>query len=1006
MNKICYLHLGMPKTASTSIQDTLYKNKKKIKEKFGIHYFFECIDGLESSTNCGLTLMKALRFYNREIKIKLFSGFLNPSCDRDIDHYENFIRQLKENEKILISSEILFYEDSSVLIELNKIILSHGYEIKPIIYAREPSSYLSSIFQQMIKVTPPNRSLTVQLKNQLCHMEKIIKLYDGQLILREFNKKIFHCGNIISDFLNILGVNDGYDEIEEVRSNEGLSRLSVSIGYMLHKHQIPMDLDIEKRYDPVHTFFLNELNSSVLNKHSKFELVNNCFDEEYGISKYNSILMSKYKVSFDEKQKYKSVDFDELLTVCDSNLIELLEEAESKLNDLGYLVNRVKYKNKMNTYELLLRIKSTYKLIYGIRMEMYLSSLEKKNIKIYTTHYKKDQIIDSGIITPIHVGCNTSDNSYYEVDDCSGDNISQRNATFCELTAHYWVWKNKLDSNYIGFMHHRRHLCFNENNHDKKNAWGLMCYQEINDDYITRCGLDDKTIQKCLMNNDILIAEQWDVRITGNKNNYDLYKNTSFLHIEDYDKALNILIHKYPEYKYYVDEYNNSHSGFYTNIFIMQKDIFVEYAEWIFSILFELEKCIDTSKYSDDEKRVIGHVAERLVGIYMLKLLREGKYRIKELKRTIVQDTTPKNNKLSKLDVKIKAIASFTQDEKYVPIVVNFNEDYAFVAAACMQSIICNISSNHNYEIFILGNKISDKSIRRYHEMVEFIPNVVLSYIEIGNQSFVEQLQTNQYFSVETYFRLFIPKIFSNFKKVIYLDVDMIVNKDLSELLQVNLSDACIAAVPCYVMKSFVENKVVSNNETGNLSASDYLKNILKIENTHNYIQAGLIVFDNYKLNDFNFIEKVISEVNCTYWFLDQDIINKILSGRIKTLPYNWNVMHGNEDVTQFIKLLPENEKHKYLEARKEPYIVHYAGPAKPWDNKDVEYSDLFWNYLQKTIWFTDIVFYSLHSGNNKSSGAISIYKKIARKIFEMIFPYGSERRVIFSRYYKRIRGL
>lgn len=631
----------------------------------------------------------------------------------------------------------------------------------------------------------------------------------------------------------------------------------------------------------------------------------------------------------------------------------------------------------------------------------------RKKVSIYTTHYKFDETIPSSCIIPMHVGKYNTDNVFYDMDDAYNKNISDKNSTFCELTAHYWVWKNKLDSDYIGFMHHRRHLCFNENNNDKKNAWGLISYPKINNEYVAKCGLDEKNIQELVQDYDILVAEQWDVRITGSNSNYELYKNADFLHIEDYELALSILIDLYPEYEPYIDEYNNSYLGFYTNIFVMKKDIFSEYAEWIFPILFEVEKRIDMSNYSSVEKRVIGHIAERLVGIHMLKLLREGKYKIKELKRTIVEDTTPKQLSISESEIKLRAIAQFPQDSKYVPIVVNFNEAYSHVAAACLQSIISNTSSDFNYDIFILGNKVSEKSLNRYRNMCDEYSNINITYIDISQELFIEKLSVNQYFSIETYFRLFVPKIFSQFEKVIYLDVDMIVNKDLSELMDVEFNEECIAAVPCYVMQAFIENKVVSNSETGNLITSEYLEKYLGIKDTQSYIQAGLIIFNIKNLNEFGFVNKIIDELDKIYWFLDQDIINKILNGRIKILPFNWNVMHGNDDVNKFISLLPLNEKNKYLEARQSPCIVHYAGPEKPWNNKEVEFSDLYWKNFQKTLWFTDLVFYASHATKNIShSYNLPKYKIIARKSFDYIFPLGTNRRVNFSRYYKKFRGL
>lgn len=84
------------------------------------------------------------------------------------------------------------------------------------------------------------------------------------------------------------------------------------------------------------------------------------------------------------------------------------------------------------------------------------------SVKIYTSHHKPSAFLNAAIIKPLHVG---KANSYNEIGcpgDDTGDNISFKNPFYCELTAHYWVWKNEELADYVGFMHYRRHLNFSE----------------------------------------------------------------------------------------------------------------------------------------------------------------------------------------------------------------------------------------------------------------------------------------------------------------------------------------------------------------------------------------------------------------------------------------------------------------------------------------------------------------------------------------------------------------
>ena len=63
---------------------------------------------------------------------------------------------------------------------------------------------------------------------------------------------------------------------------------------------------------------------------------------------------------------------------------------------------------------------------------------------------------DDELYLPVQVGREGKENLGYQVDN-NGENISNKNATFCELTGLYWAWKN-LDADYIGLCHYRRHF--------------------------------------------------------------------------------------------------------------------------------------------------------------------------------------------------------------------------------------------------------------------------------------------------------------------------------------------------------------------------------------------------------------------------------------------------------------------------------------------------------------------------------------------------------------------
>ncbi|HHQ4314478.1 TPA: DUF4422 domain-containing protein, partial [Serratia fonticola] len=180
------------------------------------------------------------------------------------------------------------------------------------------------------------------------------------------------------------------------------------------------------------------------------------------------------------------------------------------------------------------------------------------NIKIYTCHHKPSAFLDSSLIQPIHVGKANVLNEIGCAGDNTGDNISFKNPFYCELTAHYWVWKNADPADYIGFMHYRRHFNFSENQQAQEDNWGVVNYERIDEQYQVQYGLNDKDITNCLDGVDIILPKKWDVSAAGSKNNYQHYKVSEHLHIEDYDAALAILSELYPEYTSAAEKFNNA----------------------------------------------------------------------------------------------------------------------------------------------------------------------------------------------------------------------------------------------------------------------------------------------------------------------------------------------------------------------------------------------------------------------------------------------------------------
>lgn len=622
-----------------------------------------------------------------------------------------------------------------------------------------------------------------------------------------------------------------------------------------------------------------------------------------------------------------------------------------------------------------------------------------QNIKIYTCHHKPSAFLDSKWIQPIHVGKANSLTEIGCLGDNTGDNISFKNPFYCELTAHYWVWKNAEPADYVGFMHYRRHLNFSEDQRVPEDRWGVVGAEKISKEYQDKFGLNDEAIPLCLEGVDIVLPKKWDVGAAGSKNNYQHYKISNHLHIEDYDAALTVLEELYPEYITAAEKFNQASDGYYTNMFVMRKDIFEDYSIGLFSILDKLEERLRFKNYNDQEKRVVGHIAERLLNIYVGHKREVETLNIKELQRTFIKNET------------FSATLEPAFSDNNVPVVICFDDNYAISGAALINSIIKHANPLLNYDLVVLENGVSLANKQRFFSLLAEHDNIHLRFFDVNAFSEIKNAFTRAHFSAATYARLFIPRLFVEYEKVIFIDSDTVVENDLAELLDIPLADNLVAAVKDIVMEGFVLLGAMSQSSDGVMPAKEYLSSSLDLTNPDEYFQAGILVFNIVQMNQENTFSSLMEAMQSKrYWFLDQDIMNKVFHGRVHYLPLEWNVYHGNGNTETFFPNLPFSTYMRFLEARRNPKMIHFAGENKPWNTRYVDFFDNYYKNILNTPWAPEL--YARLQGERKdfsptrkNSGA-PILKRSIMFILNSVAPKGTMRRNAMTKYYYKFRQL
>lgn len=216
-------------------------------------------------------------------------------------------------------------------------------------------------------------------------------------------------------------------------------------------------------------------------------------------------------------------------------------------------------------------------------------------IQIVVVTHKEYTFPTDKAYVPIRVG-NKPEN-YQGCTDDTADNIAQLNSSFCELTALYWLWKNS-QAGIIGLMHYRRYF--------RAAHKSLIVKKEKI--------AHSQDFQPGLNKNTIFVAKPRNYFITTIKKHYCRAHYSS-----DFDLLRQEILERYPKYIESFDRVmNRSYLSLY-NMFVAPRTVIEPYFEWLFTILFALEKKIPYQGYDNYQKRVFGFMAERLFNVWLEK---------------------------------------------------------------------------------------------------------------------------------------------------------------------------------------------------------------------------------------------------------------------------------------------------------------------------------------------------------------------------------------------------
>lgn len=267
------------------------------------------------------------------------------------------------------------------------------------------------------------------------------------------------------------------------------------------------------------------------------------------------------------------------------------------------------------------------------------------------------------------------------------------------------------------------------------------------------------------------------------------------------------------------------------------------------------------------------------------------------------------------------------KNSRVVPIFFGADQRFTPYLMVCLASLLDHVSARRKYEIHILHTDIKPETQEQIVAMAK--PNTKIEFNDVSPiiDSIVGSLPIRDYYSPSTYFRFVIAKNFPQYDKALYVDADTVICEDLAKLYDTPIGNSYVAAVPEAVMSNIADLGL-------------YAEKVLGV-NRYKYFNAGMILINCKQWRAHDVLGQFLTLIGYYNFVVaqDQDYLNVICKNKVHYLPRRWNC---------------ETIKTWNID-RKRLGIVHYAFAAKPWQDINCIYGDIFWKYASKLPVYMEI---------------------------------------------------
>ena len=298
--------------------------------------------------------------------------------------------------------------------------------------------------------------------------------------------------------------------------------------------------------------------------------------------------------------------------------------------------------------------------------------------------------------------------------------------------------------------------------------------------------------------------------------------------------------------------------------------------------------------------------------------------------------------------------------EDCIPVFFAVDDAYAPYLSVALNSMAAYRSHDRSYRAIVLYTTLSEENRKKIAQSA--CEGVAIDFVAMqGGLETIQDRMSNRlrcdYFTLTIYFRLFIPLMFPQYDKGIYIDSDVVLNTDIAELFDTDIGDCLIGACNDRSIMEIPE-------------LVDYVENAVGVPKQE-YINSGVLLMNLKKLRQVAMEERFLSLLNQYHVNSvapDQDYINAMCNGNIRYLDEDWDAM--------------PNDNHPELTS---PKLIHYNLFSKPWCYDGVQYADYFWRFAQTSPYYPEILRFKEEYDDAKKQEDHDCLELLIRRAHEIV---------------------